>query len=289
LRLLAPAGHENLFVIGDPNQAIYGFRGAQPKYFSRFSQDWPGARTITLGETYRLPGPVLELARKTLGGAGSAASVPRRTQNIWEQPAILLESADAQGEMEQIAGLIDFLVGGGSHLALEDLRLRYAGPEGQASFRDFAILYRFHALGQAAQKHLQAAGIPCQLAREAQGPEFTGIDRLAEKVTLLTLHAAKGLEFPYVFLIGCEAGLLPYEPDGAMAADPAEERRLVYVGLTRASRQVFLSYVRQRYLWGEPGSGQPAGWLRNLQGELAENPLKKKRGRKPRQRQRSLF
>ncbi len=59
--------HQNLFVIGDPNQAIYGFRGAQPKYFNRFTQDWPTARTISLAETYRVPYPILALARKTLG------------------------------------------------------------------------------------------------------------------------------------------------------------------------------------------------------------------------------
>ena len=112
-----------------------------------------------------------------------------------------------------------------------------------------------------AQKHLEKAGIPCQLAREAAGPEFTGIDLLAEKVSLLTLHAAKGLEFPYVFIIGCEAGLLPYEPAAPVQVDPEEERRLVYVGLTRASRQLFLSCARQRYLWGEPGTGQAFSWV----------------------------
>jgi DNA helicase-2/ATP-dependent DNA helicase PcrA len=209
--------------------------------------------------------------------------------NTSDQPPILLEAANAQAEAEQIAGLIDFLVGGGSHLALEDVRLRYAEAQGQASLKDFAILYRFHALGQTIQKHLQAAGIPCQLAREAVGPEFTGIDLMAEKVTLLTLHAAKGLEFPYVFIIGCEAGLLPYEPGPSTDVDPEEERRLVYVGLTRASRQLFLSYAKKRFLWGEPGSGRLAPWVLALKPDLAGNPLTKLGLRKPRPKQRALF
>ena len=68
---------------------------------------------------------------------------------------------------------------------------------------------------------------------------------------LLTLHAAKGLEFPYVFIAGCEAGLLPWEPEGEGSADPEEENRLFYVGLTRASRQVFLTRARTRTLWGK--------------------------------------
>jgi DNA helicase II / ATP-dependent DNA helicase PcrA len=112
---------------------------------------------------------------------------------------------------------------------------------------------------------------------------------LAEKVSLLTLHAAKGLEFPYVFIIGCEAGLLPYEPSDAAAVDPEEERRLLYVGLTRASRQVFLSSVRERYLWGKKGSGRLSPWVRAFQPDLAGSPLPKLFTRKQRPKQRTLF
>ena len=289
LRLLAPADHTNLFVIGDPNQAIYGFRGAQPKYFNRFTRDWPQAQTISLAETYRLPSPILGLARKTLGETAVDGSIPSLSINSSHLPPVLLESPNPQAEAEQIAALIDYLLGGGSHLSLEDDRLRYAPIADQASFKDIAILYRFHALGQMAQKHLQAAGIPCQLAREAAGPEFTGIDLLAEKVSLLTLHAAKGLEFPYVFIIGCEAGLLPYEPAAPVQVDPEEERRLLYVGLTRASRQIFLSFARQRYLWGESGTGQLSPWVQALKPELTDNPLKKLRLPKKRPQQRALF
>jgi superfamily I DNA/RNA helicase len=231
----------------------------------------------------------LGLARKTLGEAALPGSVPLLSFNSSDLPPVLLESANPQAEAEQIAALIDYLLGGSSHLSLEDERLRYAGTAAQASFKDFAVLYRFHALGQTAQKHLERAGIPCQLAREAAGPEFTGIDLLAEKISLLTLHAAKGLEFPYVFIIGCEDGLLPYEPVAPVQVDPEEERRLIYVGLTRASRQLFLSCVRQRYLWGEPGTGRLSSWVCALKPELSASPIKKLRCHQNRFKQRVLF
>ncbi len=287
LRRLAPPEYTNLCVIGDPHQAIYGFRGARPEFFGRFCQDWPQAHQVRLSETYRLPAPILQLAQQVLDVADGA--VPSRTRNPTALPPILLEAADVQGEANQIARLIDYLVGGGSHLALEDQRLRYTPGAPSVSFRDIAVLFRFHALGETLQRYLHEAGIPCQLARESLSPELQGVDLLAEKVTLLTLHAAKGLEFPYVFLIGCEAGLLPYEPPADSGVDPAEERRLLYVGLTRASRQLFLSTVRQRYLWGERGSGRLPTWLQTQKANLAPSPLPKPSSRRGRPRQRRLF
>ena len=113
------------------------------------------------------------------------------------------------------------------------------------------MLYRLHALGPELERRLTAAGIPCQLPRESVGPEWDGLDLAAERVKLLTLHAAKGLEFPYVFIAGCEEGFIPWEPEGEGSADPEEESRLFYVGLTRASRQVFLTRARTRTLWGK--------------------------------------
>jgi DNA helicase-2/ATP-dependent DNA helicase PcrA len=287
LRRLAPPDYTNLCVIGDPHQAIYGFRGARPEFFGRFCQDWPLANRVSLSETYRLPAPLLQLAQQVLGVADGA--VPSRTCNPTALPPVLLEAVDAQGEAHQIARLIDYLVGGGSHLALEDQRLRYTEGAPPASFRDIAVLFRFHALGETLQKYLHEAGIPCQLARDSTSPELMGVDLLAEKVTLLTLHAAKGLEFPYVFIIGCEAGLLPYEPSDNSRVDPAEERRLLYVGLTRASRQLFLSTVRQRFLWGERGSGRLPTWLEAQKVNLAASPLANPSSRRSRPRQRSLF
>jgi DNA helicase II / ATP-dependent DNA helicase PcrA len=71
-------------------------------------------------------------------------------------------------------------------------------------------------------------------------------------VTLLTLHAAKGLEFPVVFLVGCEDGLLPLRRPGTLLspADEAEERRLFFVGLTRAQDRLYVSHTRRRFRHG---------------------------------------
>jgi superfamily I DNA/RNA helicase len=66
----------------------------------------------------------------------------------------------------------------------------------------------------------------------------------------MTIHAAKGLEFPTVFVVGCEDGLLPYLPQGR-EADVAEERRLFYVAMTRAARRLILCQARRRVLFGQ--------------------------------------
>ena len=71
-----------------------------------------------------------------------------------------------------------------------------------------------------------------------------------EKVTLSTMHAAKGLEFPVVFIVGCEEGLIPLRRDEGVSGDLEEERRLFYVALTRAREQLYLTWCRNRHIYG---------------------------------------
>jgi superfamily I DNA/RNA helicase len=102
------------------------------------------------------------------------------------------------------------------------------------------------------------------LGEISTGAEVDALDPRAEAVTLLTLHASKGLEFPVVFLVGCEDGLLPLRlpgagslPDGAVA----EERRLFFVGLTRAQDRLYVSHARRRFRYGSERDAVPSPFL----------------------------
>ncbi len=91
-------------------------------------------------------------------------------------------------------------------------------------------------------------------------------EALGEKVSLLTLHSAKGLEFPFVFLVGLEENILPHyrslgEDDDT---EVAEERRLLYVGMTRAQRRLWLSRAQRRMQFGEVRQNDPSRFLKDL-------------------------
>jgi superfamily I DNA/RNA helicase len=128
------------------------------------------------------------------------------------------------------------------------------------------------------------------LAEIGTGAEVDALDPRAEAVALLTLHAAKGLEFPVVFLVGCEDGLLPLRFPGTQPdeAAVAEERRLFFVGLTRAQDRLYLSYARRRFRHGSERDAVPSAFLADIDPGLLE-----RRGddapRKPRDRQLRLL
>lgn len=99
----------------------------------------------------------------------------------------------------------------------------------------------------------------------------------ADTVKLMTIHAAKGLEFPYVFITGLEEGLFPHErmDDGHGRHDEEEERRLFYVALTRAEKKVFLTYANVRTIFGSQRVSAPSSFLFDLKDEYIEqcNPV----------------
>jgi superfamily I DNA/RNA helicase len=88
-----------------------------------------------------------------------------------------------------------------------------------------------------------------------------------EAVSLMTLHAAKGLEFPVVFIVGCEQQLIPLEISG-MTSDLQEERRLFYVGMTRAKERLYLLRARKRRLYGRVSMPQPSVFLTDIEEAL---------------------
>src|ERR1700676_2774111 len=95
-------------------------------------------------------------------------------------------------------------------------------------------------------------------------------DPYADSVQMMTLHTAKGLEFPVVFLAGMEDGLFPAQRSIADLAGLQEERRLCYVGATRAMRQLYITYAEQRRLYGVDQYGQPSRFISELPADLIE-------------------
>jgi hypothetical protein len=95
-------------------------------------------------------------------------------------------------------------------------------------------------------------------------------DPYADCVQMMTLHSAKGLEFPVVFLAGVEEGLFPHQRSASDVTALEEERRLCYVGATRAMRHLYITYAEQRRLYGVDQYGQPSRFINELPPELVE-------------------
>ncbi len=91
-------------------------------------------------------------------------------------------------------------------------------------------------------------------------------------VTLMTLHSAKGLEYPVVFIAGLERGLFPFAKAEQMQEEMEEERRLFYVGITRARQKLYLSHAEKRYRFGELTYPMPSPFLQEIKPELMNNP-----------------
>ncbi|MFD0974898.1 ATP-dependent helicase, partial [Plantactinospora endophytica] len=371
LRLLSPADG-NLCAIGDPDQAIYSFRGADVAYFLRFSEDFVDARLVRLTRNYRSSAPILAAAGQAI--APSTLVRGRRLDPARLDPEAPLvgryPAASVADEADFVVRTVDELVGGLSHRSLDSGRID--GRTTDVSFSDIAVLYRTDAQAAPILDALARANIPVQkrshnrlrdrpgvsvIARElrhadglggsvaarvrlagqvlaerhatptldatggigpddiwtaadlltplarrcgddlelflsqlATGAEVDALDPRAEAVTLLTLHAAKGLEFPVVFLPGCEDGLLPLRWPGSTPTDEevAEERRLFFVGLTRAQDRLYLSHVGRRLRHGQERDCVPSPFFDAIDPGLFER-LGDNAPRRPKDRQLRLL
>jgi superfamily I DNA/RNA helicase len=352
LGLLAGDGSA-LTVIGDPDQAIYGFRGADVGVFLRFSRDYPGAVTRQLTRNYRSSPAIVGGALQAIA---PSSLVPGRVLRpaatpgaAWRNAALIgfHEAADERGEAAWIAREIDRLLGGASFHALDTGRAGDPGHEG-LGLSDIAVLYRTDAQAEPLGQAMTRAGLPFQksshdllerrtgvsgIVREMRlaspgsatvadrlrravralaarataaaaevdvraagevlaplarrcgsdlerflteislGAEVDALDPRADAVTLLTLHAAKGLEFEVVFLAGCEKDLLPLRfpgPGSIADADLAEERRLLFVGITRARARLYLTCASRRTRHGSTSPTGPSPFLAAIDSALLD-------------------
>ena len=390
LRHLAPADG-NLCAIGDPDQSIYRFRGADVGFFLRFRQDFPSAEIIELERNYRSQPTIVRAAEAIIRPASLVPN--RRFQPMADgpSPVILHEAASERAEAEFVVHTIEELLGGTSYFSFDSGRVDELSERLQQdiSFDDIAVLTRTRAQAGPLLEAFERAGMPVQsrshqrladhpeirplihelyarlevgktkrrleagealrpedlpglineltggtklepkadtgeqagsededpstgaapakgsvalellnplierhaqnlegfLSELATGAEVDTWDPRAERISLLTLHASKGLEFPVVFMVGCDDGLLPmtwHRPDQPMDAEAIdEERRLFFVGATRARRLLILTRAKKRFWRGERRATAPSPFLQPLGPDLLERRFYAGPKRKP--------
>jgi DNA helicase-2/ATP-dependent DNA helicase PcrA len=428
------SGHHNLAVVGDDDQSIYGWRGADIRNILDFERDWPEATVVKLEQNYRSTQLILDAAHAVVSKNEARTDKKLWTQNDRGRPIERFEAYNEEEEAEWIARRVEELTGSRGSV----LTRRADDGGGTYHLRDIAVLYRTNAQSRAIEESALRYGIRYQvvggtrfyarrevkdalaylrilrsdadsvsfervinvparaigdktieviravaaredepywmaLERAAEGavPElaarartsiadFVGLirrlrtrigslpvpelldevlersgyramladgteegeerwanllelrevttryddlspddalDRLleetalvadqdsyeadADKLSLITLHAAKGLEFPIVFIAGLEEGLFPtsraIEAESGFNPNPAgmeEERRLAYVGMTRAKERLYLSHAWQRATRRGPGGwmAEPSRFLMEIPAELMTGP-----------------
>ena len=325
IRLLVPAGEvsTSLWVIGDPNQAIYGFRGSDKAFIDRFLQDYPGAGRFELRKSFRCAEPIIKaagcLAQTELKGVDVNNSTP---VSLFRQ-TYPTDKSEAEG----IARIIAALIGGTSFFAL-DSKTTKGIDSNNADFSpsDCAVLVRASALTEPIAKALNDHGIPFEIAgaqtwweeepvktllenlrtrqtedirtvwdsmktkdrNPAAAETVEHLIRLAglfgntqslldslstgqglpdtprEGVRVMTIHASKGLEFDHVFVAGLEETILPFTLYNDNP-DIEEERRLLYVAMTRARRGLWLSCSASRNFRGRTLKNPPSRFLSELE------------------------
>lgn len=415
VKLLA-SRFKNICVVGDADQSIYGWRGADMQNILDFEKDYPEAKVVLLEENYRSTKKILQAANEVIKNNRN-----RRPKKLWTQndegEQIVYYRANDERDVavfvaltidnivrEKVKNFKDFavlyrtnaqsrtieeallksnipytMVGGTKFYSRKEIRdvisylnliantsdnisfervvnepKRGVGPGTLEKLRNFAYEQNMSLLdasanimlspikGKAAQGVYDFANMILNLRDQLDGlsitdtveaildksgyldalsmqqtlesqsrieniEEFmsvtknfdetntdgaedeTGIDRLgrflndlaliadtddgeaeAAEVTLMTLHAAKGLEFPVVFLIGMEEGVFPLSRASEEPDELEEERRLAYVGITRAEEILFLTNANTRTLFGKTSYNRPSRFLREISDDLLQ-------------------
>lgn len=394
--------HRNLVVVGDDDQSIYGFRGADVRNIIDFEKDFPDAAVIKLEQNYRSTGRILDAAHAVV-----SRNSGRKGKKLWTdgpegEKIKLRQLTDEHEEARYVAGEIQRITEAGlsnndvavfyrtnaQSRVLEDTLVRYrmpyqviggtrfyeraevkdaiayltmlANPNDQVSLQriinvprrglgktsvDRLLAYantvgepvldlvgraeevpglggaalksfaRFHEIisglqeKAASEKHVgdileavieqsgyadalkaestieaegrlenlaELVGLAREYDLNAVGDEDAGLESFLQQValfsdqdaikdddgqiTLMTLHNAKGLEFPVVFMIGMEEGIFPHSR-AVDSGDIEEERRLCYVGITRARENLYLTHAARRMLFGESGWNEPSRFI----------------------------
>jgi DNA helicase-2/ATP-dependent DNA helicase PcrA len=425
----------NVFAIGDADQAIYAFRGANVHNFLDFERDFPSAKIITLEENYRSGPVILEAAMKVVEQNRDRMERALFTERRDRAPITMCQAPDERYEAEWVVSQIEDMLGGTSLFQHDSGRTDSADDERRThagGFGDFAVLYRLNAMSGPLRAAFAKWGIPCRVVgvksfaarrecrdalaymkvlinmrddvsarrilnvpargigdtaaaalaafaeqqgltlleaaaraneiadiKAAQSRAFKAFANLilalkkdirdkpataalqhvldvtaledyysadggrsepimellnfavqfdnektpgesrarfleqvslmsdadtydprADAVSLMSMHASKGLEFSTVFVIGAEAHLAPYVRQGEDPGDMEEERRLFHVAMTRARDRLCLCHAQSRFLYGARTDCAPSPFLADIPANLIEYASVERRPKK---------
>ena len=321
IKLLVPPDG-NICAIGDPNQAIYGFRGGDAKFFNNFAEDYPKAKIINLKNNYRSAANIINASNQMLNSYNITSKYGINNEKI----TIHTAQTD-KAEAEFAVKTIEDMIGGHSFFSLDSNRA--SGEDSNLSFSDFAILYRTSSQIAPVEEALKRSGMPyaklsnnmlCEnkhiqtlIKKLTSNIEITEqlklfkqefsdkiedyiweflsslasnynskdefihelsllseidlLDKRADRIALLTLHASKGLEFECVFIIGLEEEIVPFYLVDTQH-DIEEEKRLLYVGMTRAKQKLFLTRAEKRLWRGKLRHLAPSPFLNKIEENL---------------------
>ena len=421
IKALAPPGSD-ICVIGDPDQSIYGFRGSDVKYFTRFIKDYPDAKIVHLTRNYRSNETILKASDHVIADHSLSGSQWRVYSNIEGVKTIgIIQTSSDRSEAVAVGKIIERMVGGSGFHMMDFGKVDGYDTNNLRNFSDFAVLFRTGEQIKIFSDCFEKAGIPCQVAtRESiyEQKEIAGIisllkvieglgsfhdlektvglipsgitkqtverfkkwsyersfhlgdalqnvrrfpvprmarsaqqkfssfaekvhdiqtaasglalkqkikylveqfkiqekiegnrktreafDRLlvlsegfdkdspgfftaialdtdtdvyesrAEKVTLMTMHAAKGLEFSVVFIAGCEKNYIPFIRTNQEKADIDEERRLFFVAMTRARERLYFTYTKKRRIHGKMMDREISPFVAAIKKELLKKEI----------------
>jgi len=368
VQMLMPDKDSNICAIGDPDQAIYGFRGADAEFIHKFSEDYPEAVIYRLTRSYRCPETILRASWNLIKNGNTTSIGEDSLKGVIPGVKIkVIENSSDKSEAEFVARTIEQMMGGLRFFSMDSRVSEGRENPDIESLSDFAVLFRTKEQMGVVERAFQQHSIPYQVVGNVpfykeeplnlvidliklsldntnrflrhrvsqKGIIFNdkglasvkeggvSVKKLAlllvekylnkqklehehifnnffnfcedfncdlqgflryvdlgigadtyrpgvERVALMSLHAAKGCEFSCVFITGCEDGLVPYSLFTENNIDLDEERRLLYVGMTRAKRFLFFTHARRRFIFGREFHLKRSAFLDNIEKKLMD-------------------
>ena len=192
------------------------------------------------------------------------SEIPAKTQNkLKDFAALILRFKDAQKSynLREFVTLVIEKTGYLAELQLQNTPEAEADIENLQELVNVAEEFEPEELDNALGEFLQQVALVS---------DVDGMDNISNNVTLMTLHSAKGLEFPVVFLAGMDEGVFPHQRTFNSPSELEEERRLMYVGVTRAEEKLYLISAKRRQMWGEYKYYNPSRFIEEIPRNLLE-------------------